>query len=434
VKYQDYLRMSKKIKNIVPKLRFPEFKDAEDWEKMQLGELGEIITGKTPSTQNRDLWGGDILFITPTDIVEDNKYQTITQRKISKQVKTKILPIGSILYTCIASIGKITITTKESITNQQINSIVVKDSIENEFVYYSLIHLTPYIKSIPATSTLPIINKTEFSELVIKIPKQKVEQQKIADFLSSLDELINVQSQKLEELQAHKKGLMQQLFPAEGETVPKLRFAEFRDVGDWDKYIIGDFIESYKGGAPLTPSDFVPFSEYEVVPKKAIIEGVWLNLDTNNPTYCSEMFYKSNPQSIIDSTYLITTLRDLVPSGPSIGYIVKYKGKQKYILAQGVYGIKPKTSIIPELLIHFSNTILYRKLVNAIMVGTTQVHIRNGEFFKLPITVPSLPEQQKIADCLSSLDELISVQAGKIEELKMHKKGLMQGLFPIITD
>jgi type I restriction enzyme S subunit len=215
------------------------------------------------------------------------------------------------------------------------------------------------------------------------------------------------------------------------KTIPQLRFPEFKDAEEWGTFSIGDYIESYRGGAPLTPADFVPYSDYEVIPKKAINEGSWLKMDKENPTYCTEHFYFDNQESVVDSTYLITTLRDLVPSGPNIGYIVKYIGNKKYILAQGVYGLKPKETIIPDFLIHFSNTIRYRKLVNSIMVGSTQVHIRNGDFLKLPINIPLQNEQQKIADSLSSLDDFISAQSQKLETLKAHKKGLMQQLFPV---
>ena len=201
----------------VPVLRFPEFRNAAEWERINLGELADIVTGKTPSTTEPELWTGDILFITPTDISEENKYQLNTQRKITKAKDIKILPIGSVVYTCIASIGKIAITTKASATNQQINSVIVKQKYNNEFIYYALSNLTPFIRSIPATSTLPIINKTEFSKLYVIVPTLH-EQQKIADCLSSLDDLIGRTSEKIEDLKAHKKGLMQQLFPAMDEV------------------------------------------------------------------------------------------------------------------------------------------------------------------------------------------------------------------------
>ena len=196
----------------VPKLRFPEFEGDGEWIYKRLGETGKIITGKTPSTKDASLWNGEILFITPTDIDENQKYQLVTNRTIVRNRKLNILPEGSIAYTCIASIGKMSITAKESVTNQQINSIVVNANYHNEFIYYSLLHITPFIKSRPATSTLPIVNKTEFSAFRIAVPKPQ-EQQKIASCLSSLDELIMAQAEKIEQLKMHKKGLMQGLFP-----------------------------------------------------------------------------------------------------------------------------------------------------------------------------------------------------------------------------
>ncbi|WP_225766391.1 restriction endonuclease subunit S [Stenotrophomonas sp. Marseille-Q4652] len=197
-----------------PRLRFPEFRDAPEWEKKQLAELGEIITGKTPSTSNAGLWGGGILFITPTDIDDSGKYQDTSQRTVVATSALKVLPVGSIAYTCIASIGKLAITVRPSVTNQQINSVITRPSIDNEFVYYALVHLTPWIKSIPATSTLPIINKTEFSAIEIGIPSDSLEQKAVADCLSSLDTRITAETHQLAALKTHKQGLMQQLFPA----------------------------------------------------------------------------------------------------------------------------------------------------------------------------------------------------------------------------
>lgn len=203
---------------LLPKLRFPEFQGAAGWETTPLSELGAIVTGKTPSTKEDDLWGGNILFITPTDITDDEKYQHSTQRTVVKTTGTKVLPPGSVVYTCIASIGKMALTVSPSITNQQINAVVPNGKTAREFIYYSLANLTPWIKSIPATSTLPIINKTQFSQFIIPHPKDKLEQQKITDCLSSLDELIAAQIQKLDMLKIHKKGLMQQLFPSSDEV------------------------------------------------------------------------------------------------------------------------------------------------------------------------------------------------------------------------
>ena len=202
----------------VPRLRFSEFRDAGEWEVKKIREVGNIVTGKTPNTKDDDLWNGNILFITPTDIDEQEKYQISTQRKVVETKETKLLPTGSIVYTCIASIGKIAITKGKSISNQQINSIITNSKNNNEFIYYCLLHLTPWIKSIPASSTLPIINKQEFSKIKIRTTPNKKEQQKIAACLTALDDLIAAHTQKIAKLKTHKCGLMQQLFPAVDET------------------------------------------------------------------------------------------------------------------------------------------------------------------------------------------------------------------------
>jgi type I restriction enzyme S subunit len=201
-----------------PRLRFPEFQNAAEWSSLPLGDLGEIITGKTPNTKEADLWGGDILFITPTDISEEDKYQRTTARTVIETKSTKILPAGSIVYTCIASIGKMALTVHPSITNQQINAVVPNEKTLEEFIYYALVNLTPWIKTLPATNTLPIINKSDFSKIAILFPEDKAEQHRIASCLSSLDALITAATQKLETLKAHKRGLMQQLFPSPEET------------------------------------------------------------------------------------------------------------------------------------------------------------------------------------------------------------------------
>ena len=182
-----------------------------NWKKKKLGDIGDIITGKTPETNKIEYWNGNILFVTPTDI-KDNKYQLITQRYVNECIKIRILPINTIMFTCIgATIGKIAISKKRCITNQQINSIIPQKDIYNEYIYYNLLKLVPKIRSSKSTTTLPIINKTEFSKIKIDIPCLE-EQTKIADFLSAFDRKLDNQKAQLEHWQQIKKGLLQQMF------------------------------------------------------------------------------------------------------------------------------------------------------------------------------------------------------------------------------
>ncbi len=197
----------------LPEWRFPEFRGCGEWKYEEIGNIGEVITGKTPSTSDAALWDGDIQFVTPTDITE-NKYQHHTQRTVVKTPKMKVLPKHTIMFTCIASIGKMALSLYPCITNQQINSIVPKSCYNNEFIYYSLLRKTFLIKAGFANSTLPIINKTDFSKIQVPVILDKKEQQKIAECLSEVDTMIEEQSNKVEQLKKHKKGLMQGLFPS----------------------------------------------------------------------------------------------------------------------------------------------------------------------------------------------------------------------------
>lgn len=197
----------------LPEWRFPEFCGCEEWKYEEIGKIGEVVTGKTPSTSDLALWNGDIHFVTPTDITE-NKYQYSTQRTVVKTSKMKVLPKHTIMFTCIASIGKMALSLYPCITNQQINSIVPKSCYNNEFIYYSLLQKRHLIKSEFANSTLPIINKTDFSKIKLPIILDEKEQQKIAEFLSDIDTIITDQLNKVKQLEEHKRGLMQGLFPS----------------------------------------------------------------------------------------------------------------------------------------------------------------------------------------------------------------------------
>ena len=201
----------------IPEWRFPEFKDDNNWKYEEIEMVGKVITGKTPPTSNDSLWNGSIQFVTPTDIVGD-KYQRLVQRTVVKTSNMNVLPKGTIMFTCIASIGKMAISVYPCVTNQQINSIITKKGYYNEFIYYSLFHNVNKIKSGLSNTTVPIINKTDFSKIQISVTLDKTEQEKIANFLSGIDDLINKQTDKIKILKQHKKALTQGLFPAVEEV------------------------------------------------------------------------------------------------------------------------------------------------------------------------------------------------------------------------
>ncbi|MFD1174785.1 restriction endonuclease subunit S [Paenibacillus puldeungensis] len=258
-------------------------------------------------------------------------------------------------------------------------------------------------------------------DMPVALPRIE-EQQKIADCLSSLDDLITAEDKKLEVYKAHKKGLMQKLFPADGKTVPEWRFPEFRGSGEWVKKSLGQLGELVSG-LTYSPDD--------------IRESGLLVLRSSN--------IKNNVITLDDNVYVRTDISGANHSVENDILICVRNGSKALI---------GKNAIIPKgmpLCTHgafmtifrtkFSKFVFqllqsnsYEKQVKADL-GATINSINGSQLRKYVFYIPKdIKEQEKIANCLSDLDTLITSQAEKIESLKVHKKGLMQGLFPSVEE
>ena len=193
-----------------PEIRFEGFTD--DWEQRKLGELGEIMTGSTPSTSNSEYYSEDgIPWVTPTDI----NSQTIsdTPRKLSEEgMKVgRVVPANTILCTCIASIGKNTLLTVKGSFNQQINCLTPNEYNDAYFLLTESVFWSNIMKRMAAAGTMQIVNKTEFSELTTMVPKLE-EQKKIGQYFRALDHLITLHQRKLEKLRNIKKSMLEKMF------------------------------------------------------------------------------------------------------------------------------------------------------------------------------------------------------------------------------
>ncbi len=204
----------------VPRLRFPEFRNAADWKQWKVGELGEVITGNTPSTSKPQYYEGEYNFVSPADI-SDQRFIESTKTTLSKLgfEQTRQIPAGSVLFVCIGStIGKVAQNMHSCATNQQINSLVPFSSFSGDFIYYLLLRESNRIAELAGNQAVPIINKSTFSDVSVRCPQEKEEQERVAGYLGTLDDLISAQSQRINALKTHKKGLMQQLFPTLDEV------------------------------------------------------------------------------------------------------------------------------------------------------------------------------------------------------------------------
>ena len=191
-------------------LRFAGFSDK--WQEFRLGDIGEIVTGTTPSTKQKEFYENGIYpWITPTDIGEQREIYTSARYLSAMGIKQgRFIPKGSLLVTCIASIGKNAILMKDGSCNQQINAILPSNKHDINFLYYLMEYKSEYLISFSGKSATHILNKTNFSNLTFFIPTL-AEQKKIAQVLSACDKEIETLNLKFECLKAQKRGLMQQL-------------------------------------------------------------------------------------------------------------------------------------------------------------------------------------------------------------------------------
>ncbi|MBI5556667.1 MAG: restriction endonuclease subunit S [Deltaproteobacteria bacterium] len=264
-----------------------------------------------------------------------------------------------------------------------------------------------------------VMNKKDFLKIPVLFPSLP-EQQKIADCLASLDELITLEAQKLGTLKTHKKGLMQQLFPAEGETLPKLRFPEFREAGEWEPKSIGQLGEVVTGSTPSTAQPEFYGGERLFVSPADISDDRFIK--KTKTTLTEPGFRETRP--IKANSILFVCI------GSTIGKIAQ--NRHECATNQQINSVIPNSEN-SDGFVYYALSGIADKIAN--LAGKQAVPIVNKSLFSsIELTVPKLPEQDRIAICLSSLDELILAQTQKLVALKTHKKGLMQQLFPSLDE
>jgi len=256
-----------------------------------------------------------------------------------------------------------------------------------------------------------MISYKQFSELLLPYPSSS-EQQKIAECLSTLDELIEGESRKLDALKDHKKGMMQHLFPREGETRPRLRFPEFRDAPEWSPEIGGDLFDNRKepGEAGL-PIYSVTVND-GMVPRTSFERDFY---DIEDPT--------GNKKA---------RKGDIVYNMMRMWQGAQGEAPEDCMVSPAYVVLKPKKGVCASFFTYLFKLPHILHLLTVTSRGLTKDRLRLyfDDFAKMRLRVPRLDEQKRIATCLSSLDNLIAVQSEKLEALRTHKRGLMQQLFP----
>lgn len=422
--YEGAERSMKDINNSkskrVPKLRFPEFRDAPEWEKKKLSEL---LSRKpeyglnAPATSYTDTLP---TYLRITDISEDGRF--IRENKVSVDIETtdnNYLEVGDIaLARTGASVGK---SYKHNPDDGMLVFagflIRIRPNPEklNSIFLFNFLFTDEYWEWVAVTSVRggqPGINGNEYGSLLVPIPPSLPEQQRIADCLSSLDEWIAAEAERLDALKEHKKGLMQQLFPAEGETTPKLRFPEFRHAGKWKKIDLGSIgkismCKRILKGETSTEGD-IPFYKIGTFGKKA---DAYIDREIFE-IYRSKYPYPRKGEILISA------------SG-TIGRLVVFDGVDAYFQDSNIVWIQNDENLVNNGFLFYC----YENIKWATADNTIS-RLYNDNLRAMEILIASSFEQHRIADCLSSLDELIAAQSNKLNALKDHKKALMQQLFP----
>lgn len=420
---------------IEPELRFPEFENEGEWKTDSLGHLVEIkgrigYRGYTRADIVEE--GKGAITLSPSNFEDSGslnfeKCTYITWEKYEESPEI-MLEEGQTVLVKTASVGKsayVKELPEKATINPQI--VVLKPlKIEPKFLAYSIFHnyVQVQIKGAVGAGAIPNMSQDSISKFDILLPPDKkgIEQQKIASCLSSLDELIAAHNEKLDALKDHKKGLLQNLFPQEGETVPRVRFPEFEGDGEWvekklntlSKRVIaknrnGKFTAVFTNSATDGIVDQRDYFDKDIANKK--------NLENYFVVQNGDYVY--NPR-----------ISEHAPVGPLFKNRLGKTGVMSPLYT--VFRFNEKNNDFYE---YYFQTSHWRNSIRAIAntgARFDRISITASLFMEIPVLYTGLMEQQKIASCLSAVDELITAQQEKIEQLQQHKKGLMQGLFPKI--
>ena len=225
------------------------------WEQRKLGELGEIVTGSTPSTTHAEYYSDDgIPRVTPTDINATLIFDTPKKLSDSGAKIGRVVPANTILCTCIASIGKNALLTVKGSFNQQINGLTPNKKHDSYFLLTESGLWSNIMKRMAASGTMQIVNKAEFSELQTMVPSLS-EQQQIGSFFANLDNLITLHQRKYDKLVNVKKSMLEKMFPRDGKNVPEIRFSGFTEA--WEQRKFSDLVQIERGGSPRPIEDYI---------------------------------------------------------------------------------------------------------------------------------------------------------------------------------
>lgn len=423
--------------NLLPKLRFPEFRDEPHWTAERLGTIASVITERVGNTKcipmsitsgvgllsQQEKFGRTIAGNQFKNYLVLQKHDFAYNKSATKEFPQGFIAMylgnepGAVpnsIFTCFRA-------------NE---SRVVPVFLDYQFL--GNLHgrwLKKYIEvSARAHGSLSIADE-DLMSLPVPLPVGETsgaEQQKITECLSTLDELIGAESQKLDALKAHKKGLMQQLFPREGETFPQLRFPEFHNAPEWEEKQIGDFKPFVTSGSRGWAAFYADSGPLFVRITNLSRESIYLDLTDSKFVRLPPGSNEGVRTELKAHDVLVSITADI----GIIGYVTTSVPSPAYINQHIALVRFDESQVCGKYVAYYLASEKSQRLFRSSTDVGTKAGMSLIGVQKMQVMLPSPPEQKRIASCLSSLDDLIAAQNHKLEALHIHKKGLMQQIFP----
>ena len=404
--------MSGNKKN-VPKRRFKEFENTVDWEQRKLGDIAEIVRGASPRPIQDPKWfdneNSEIGWLRISDVTEQNGRIHFLEQKISKegQEKTRVLLEPHLLLSIAATVGKPVINYVKTGVHDGF-LIFLNPQFDKEYMFQWLEMFRPQWQQFGQPGSQVNLNSEIVRNAEICMPTIK-EQQKMGNFFTNLDNLITLHQRKLEKVKALKKAYLTEMFPADGERIPKLQFAGFTE--DWEQHKLNE-VAKYRNGK-AHENCISPNGRYIVVNSKFVsTDGTVRKFSTlqNEPLYKNEIAF---------------VLSD-VPNGRAIARTFLVKEDYKYTLNQRIAGITPNDYTHP----YFLHILMNRnKYFLAFDDGAKQTNLSVSDVNEFEEYYPKYEEQRKIGAFFNRLDNLITLHQRKLDKLQNIKKAYLNEMF-----
>jgi type I restriction enzyme S subunit len=423
-------------KGLVPLLRFPEFREAGEWEQTKLIDTADkkikwsFIGGPFGSNLKSSDFVPEGIRVIQLQNIGDGEfvdgYKIFTSKEKADELLSNNIFSGDIILSKMGDpVGRAClipdIHDRYVMCSDGIR-LVVDENINHKYFVYLLINSPNFRSSVEKAatgSTRKRIGLADLKKLPMLLPPRKEEQQKIANCLSSLDALIAAQADKIDTLKTHKKGLMQQLFPREGETVPRLRFPEFRDAGEWKPKRISKLVEKV-----IDPVNVEPNKTYREIGIRSHGKGIFHKEEVSGKSLGNKRVFWLEVDAFVVNIVFAWERAIAVTSEAEKGMIASHR----FPTYKAVENQSNVHFLKYFFLTHKGKYLLW--VASPGGAGRNKT-LGQKEFEKLEVLVPKdVDEQTKIADCLTSIDTLITAHTEKLDALKTHKKGLMQQLFP----